>query len=396
MMRGLALAAIFSCACQVYDSSLLVSVDGGADSPVEACATLCKGQCADLQSDQNNCGACGTTCEAGCSAGLCKPTVLATGLGAPHGLLQNGSSLYFANHGTISVQVMSKIDGTGLKNFGTSQLFPERLATDGANLFWTDTANVPTTPGGTVEYGNFDMTTQCAPGFLVCYVVQNLPSPFGLAIQGQNMFVTTLDATNNGASGCAGMYVNAVLQCPTFGCNVNNCGSGGPNVIATGTKLASVAADATNMYWADTGAHVINFCPQPTCTNGPTTFAGQLDQPFDVVSDGAHVYFTDRGAGTLSSCPITGCGTSRTILTSSIKDPLLIALDSKTIYVTSYAGGTISSCDLPTCAGGAKVIAKGLKAPYGIAIDSTYVYWTEEGSAGVASQDGTVSKLRRQ
>jgi len=400
-MKAVFAALSLLAACEVYDASLLVSSDASVDGSPESCATMCSGQCADLTSDKNNCGACGVACETGCSGGLCTPTVLVSGLGGPHGILVHGSELYVADHASIAVQEMSKIDGTGLKNFATSQLFPDRLATDNTNLYWTDDANISTSPGGTIEFGNFDQTTDCAingdAGFLYCYNLQYLPSPYGIAVQGTNTFVTTLDGTNNGPAPCAGLYVNAVVQCPTFGCNIANCtGSGGPNVIATGTKLASITADATNVYWADTGAHVINFCPQPSCTGGPKAFAQNLAEPFDVVSDGTNVLFTDRGSGTLYKCPTSGCNNAPTILTSSLTDPLLVAFDSKNAYVTSYSGGTIASCDMPSCASGVKIIAKGLKAPYGVALDDTYVYWSEEGSNGGINQDGAVSKLKRQ
>lgn len=393
------LLLLFACACDVYGPSLVTSAEGGADATLEACATTCGSTCVDLQNDIDNCGACGTKCETGCASGLCTPTTLIGGLGAPHGIFLHDTSLYVANHGSINVEVMSKIDGTGLKNFGTSQLFPDRLAGDANNLYWTDDANVSSLPGGTVEYGNFDGTTDCAisgdAAYTVCYDAEYLPSPYGIAVQGANMFMTTLDAANNGPAECAGLYTNSVVQCSTFGCAVD-CGQpNGPKVLATGTKLASITADATNIYWADTGAHAIKYCAQPACAGGALIFADNLDAPFDVVSDGTTVLFTDRGKGTLASCPTTGCGNGPTVLASSLTDPLLVAFDSKNAYVTSYSAGTISSCDMPACAKGPKLIAKGLKAPYGIAIDSSYVYWSEEGSGGVASQDGSVSKLAR-
>ena len=164
-------------ACDVYNSSLLV--EGGApDGAVEACVTMCGGsQCVDLETDQNNCGSCGKTCEVGCAGGLCTPTVLAIGLGAPHGLVVTGGKVYVANSGSIDVDVMSAADGTGLKHFADGTfgvVAPDRLATDGTSLFWTDDLNINNPSNGAIYFGALDMTTQCAPTFTYCYDVENL------------------------------------------------------------------------------------------------------------------------------------------------------------------------------------------------------------------------------
>jgi hypothetical protein len=395
------LLLVVASACNVYGPALLDDA-GTTDAPAEACTLQCGGKCTDTQTDKNNCGACGKTCETGCSGGTCTPTLLAGGLGAPHGILVNGSSLYVANNGSITVQVMSKIDGTGLKNFANTQLLPDRLAASATTLYWTDDSNGA---GGQIEEEAFDgsfCNTQTQS--LFCFLAQDLPAPYGIAIQGSTLFVTTTASTNASGGGCASdAWVHSVLSCSAFnGCASTNCAtSGGPGVIASGqTQLASVAADATNVYWADTGAHVVRFCPQPNC-GVPQTFA-QLkttSSPFDVVSDGKTVYFTDRTGGALYACPTTGCGGSPTQLSGSITDPLLIAADSAAVFVTSYASGaagkgSIVGCKLP-CTSGVTTIATGLKAPYGIALDSTYVYWSEEGSAGSASIDGAVQKIKR-
>lgn len=403
MTRVALLVTLVASGCNVYGPSLLLEagVDAGTDG--DACATTCGGTaCVDLQSDSKNCGACGTTCETGCAGGLCTPTVLAGGLSAPHGVLVNGSSLYVANHGSITVQVMSKLDGTGLKLFATSQLFPDRLATDGTSLFWTDDANVSSDPGGSINFGAFSLA-ECAPGFTYCYDARNLPSPYGIAVSNGTIFVTTLDAANNGPSGCTGAWTSSVLSCPVgSGCVVTACASsGGPGVIASGqTQLAGVAADAANVYWADSGGHEVRYCPQPSCAGGPKVLAQIAGAPFDVVVSGANVYFTDRTNGNLFSCPTTGCGGSPKLLANGLDDPALVAVDSKAAYVTLYAGGVagkgkIVSCDLPSCSAGPVTVAANLKSPYGVALDSTYVYWAEEGSSGSSSTDGSVSKLRR-
>ena len=391
--------------CTVYNSSLLSSDGGVLDAPAEACGTTCGGKCVDVQSDKNNCGACGTTCETGCSGGLCTPTLLANGLGAPHGILLNGTQLYVANNGGINIQTMSKIDGTGLKNYATSQLFPDRLAASATTLYWTDDANALHPTGGRIEEEAFDgsyCNAQTQAQF--CYIADDLPAPYGIAVQGDTLFITTTAATNNAGTGCAtDAWVSSVLTCSaTFGCATTGCAtSGGPGVIASGqTKLGAIAADATNVYWADTGAHVVRFCPQPSC-GGPKTFAqlGSTASPFDVFTDGKTVYFTDRTGGSLYACPSTGCGSTPTQLGANIDEPLLVVADATAVYATARAGGSagkgaVVGCKLP-CATGMTTIAAGLKAPYGIALDATYVYWSEEGSAGSASTDGVVQKLKR-
>jgi hypothetical protein len=398
----MAAIALFA-GCDVYDTTLLVT-DAGTDVAPDVCATLCSTLCVNLQTDQNNCGTCNHACETGCSAGVCTPTVLAPALGAPHGILVAGSSLYVALNGAINVEVMSKIDGTGLKNFASALIQPDRLATDGNELYWTDDANILTgammtsqNAGGSVWEGGFDGgTTDCSGAY--CFYVRDLPAPYGIAVQGSNMFFTTTGTPNMSGGGClATSWVGSVLACPTTGCDVSNCAtSGGPNVIAQNqTQLASVAADSKNVYWADFGGKEVRFCPQPSCTGGVKPFASGLAGPWDVISNGTTVYFSDRAGGALYSCPTTGCGVNPTMLASGLDDPFLLATDGTTLYATLYKAGQIIACTLPSCAGGPTVVASGLHAPYGITTDSTYVYWSEEGSNGTASTDGNVSKLRK-
>jgi hypothetical protein len=406
-VRSAFLVFLVGSGCNIYGPTLLTgdAGDASSDGPSEACTMQCGGKCTDTQSDKNNCGACGKTCETGCSGGYCTPTLLAGGLFDPHGILINGASLYVANNGSINLQVMSKIDGTGLKNYATSQLLPDRLAASPTTLFWTNNANNPTPAGGRVEEEYFDGSYCNAPNqAYFCYIADNLPSPYGLAIQGDTLFITTTAPTNLAGGSCASnAYVGSVLTCSaSAGCYPQTpCAtSGGPGVIASGqTQLGGVAADAQNVYWADTGAHAVRFCPQPTC-GVPQIFVqlSSTAEPFDLFSDGKTVYFTDR-TGTLYSCPSTGCAGKPTVLGSNIDEPLLVTADSAAVYVTAHAGGgvgkgSIVGCALP-CTNGVTTIAAGLKAPYGIVLDSTYVYWSEEGSANKNSTDGAVQKIKR-
>ena len=394
-----ALALSGASACDVYDSSLLVDGgDAGApDVPVEACNTCGGATCVNLQTALNNCGKCGKTCETGCAGGLCVPTQLASSMAAPHGVLVNGSNLYVAESGSF-LDVMSSADGTGLKHYadGTGGVVgPDRLATDGTNLFWTDNVNLASGVGGSLWAGSLNQTTKCNATSYYCYYSNDLPAPYGIAVQAGSIFATTTGTTNNSGGGCPTTdWVTSVLRCSTNGCEVTaGCVGTGPTVLATGTQPAGIAADATNVYWADLAAKTISYCPQPGCTGGPKPFAQNLGGPFDVISDGTTVFFSDRVGGALYSCPTTGCG--QTKLAGSLNDPLLITSDGTTLYATLYQGGSLIACTLPDCAGGPVTLATGLHHPYGVTTDANYVYWTEEGSQGPNSIDGSVSKLRK-
>ena len=56
------------------------------------CAATCGGACVDLQSDANNCGACGKTCAIACAAGQCAtPVGVSVGIAFACALLSNGA-----------------------------------------------------------------------------------------------------------------------------------------------------------------------------------------------------------------------------------------------------------------------------------------------------------------
>lgn len=388
------LAAAGAPACQVYDSSLLLAGDdAGVEAGNDACTgSACGGKCVDLSSDPQNCGRCGHACEVGCAQGVCTPTLLAGGLGAPHGILVDGTNLYVANHGGINVQVMSAIDGTGLKNLASSQVYPDRLTSDGNNLYWSNDSD----PVGSVNY--------VALGGGQSYVAaRDLPLPYGVVTHGGYLFITTTDTVNNSGGGCpTDAWTSAVLRCPNPGCYVAACAtSGGPTVLASQQATPTgITVDATNVYWANSTGGTVMFCPQPDCAGGPQVFAQGLGKPWEVASDGSAVYFTDRSAGKLYACATTGCGGAPGVMATGLDDPLLVTVQGGAVYFTEYAGGVagkgkVSRCAIPGCTGGPEVLAIGLNAPYAVTADATYVYWSEEGTAGANSLDGKVSKVKK-
>ncbi len=378
--------------CTVYGPSLLLEGEGGVEAGPDACGATCGGKCVSLQTDPQNCGRCGHACEKGCAQGLCTPTVLASGLGAPHGIVVDATSVYFTNHGGINVQVMSNVDGTGLKNLASSQVYPDRITFDGSTIYWSNDSD----PVGSVNYVAITGGTS--------YIgAPNLPLPYGVVTHNGNLFITTMDTVNNSGGGCpTNAWTSSVLRCPNPGCYTTACAaSGGPAVLASNQAApAGIAVDSTNVYWCNSGGGTVMFCPQPDCSGGPKTFAQGVGTPWEVASDGTSVYFTDRKGGSLLTCGTSGCNNNPAVLATKLQDPLLIAIDTGAVYFSEYANGAqgagrVSRCVTPGCPNGPEVLAAGLNAPYAIAVDATYVYWSEEGTAGSNSTDGRISKLKK-
>ncbi len=99
--------------------------------------------CVSKASDADNCGACGTACDAGatCNAGKCRkaPTELATDMGCGGGvrLAIHGPSLYWTERATGKVRTMP-IDGGAITDVATGQRSPTEIAVDADGVYWAN------------------------------------------------------------------------------------------------------------------------------------------------------------------------------------------------------------------------------------------------------------------
>ena len=124
-----------------------VTSPGGTGSPgVGGSSAACAdgGAAVDVQTDNDNCGACGNVCRAvapstaACVAGRCLVT-LATGQAFPIGIAVDGVSVYWANGGRNTVAgdgaIMKAPQGGGVPMvLASGQDFPRDVAVDGSAL----------------------------------------------------------------------------------------------------------------------------------------------------------------------------------------------------------------------------------------------------------------------
>lgn len=113
---------------------------GGGSSPVcENGTTACDGACVLLDSDSDNCGACGHDClGATCQSGLCAPQEVASSVDDPRGLAVDESHVYWTTGGG-DVQRVPK-SGGAVETLAEHQDTPGALAVDATHLYWVNDA----------------------------------------------------------------------------------------------------------------------------------------------------------------------------------------------------------------------------------------------------------------
>lgn len=112
------------------------------DKP-EICGTGTDAACVNKPTDPDNCGVCGTKCDAGatCVAGKCgaKPKTLATATGCGGGarLATDGKNVYWTEKTTGKVRSVPVAGGT-VVDVATGQLAPTQIAVDASGVYWVN------------------------------------------------------------------------------------------------------------------------------------------------------------------------------------------------------------------------------------------------------------------
>ncbi len=319
--------------------------------------TLCSNVCVDVQTDFDNCGACGLVCGGTCAFGRCA-VALATAQSGPEFIAVDPTSVYWTNEtgGTI---MKSPVGGGAATTLASGQSGPEFIAVDATSVYWT-TENGLTVAKAPLAGGP---PTTLSSG----------KKALGIAVSGSVYWTTG----------------NQVLKTPLDG--------------GTSTALASepqpgycngpqgVAVDATSVYWTNAGS-----CAGPlpeVCTgdvrkvslSGGTVeiIANMQGNPEAIAVDDTSVYWTNCQSNTLMSAPKNG-GKAITLV-SGQGQPQFIAVDDTSVYWTTGVGGTVMK--VPLGGGKSTTLVSGKQfSPLGIAVDDTSVYWTNV-------ENGTVFRL---
>ncbi len=195
----------------------------------------------------------------------------------------------------------------------------------------------------------------------VVVLASGLSSPFGLQVDANNVYWSTLVPLSG-----------QILKCAKGGCGSS------PTVLVDGRpEPFIVALDATRVYWTEFGGTGVASCNALSgCNDTPTLYggAGTTGQGGLVVQS-TNVYWTDATTTSIFACPVSGCSSPTTIATN--QGYLAgIAADANNVYWVQFDAGAIASCGLSGCGGNPKSLVSSLKQPLWLVVDATNVYWS--------------------
>ena len=359
--------------------------DAAADGPPQACV-------ANLQTDKNNCGACGFDCSNGnCANGLC--TMVDQQFGAS-GITVDDTRVYVAvEDGHVVSCPKSGCSGGPTILITSEDLSPDRVRLQNGQLYFSNYYDSDTFPTGVYRTrpDKPDTPSRLTP------VGQTLTGEFNLGPDASTIYWGNDDDPNKGWWDC------------TFG----NCDAG-TNLEPGSASYDSVFLPTGALVWStDDGVH---YCDSPpNCASSPIIYAEPMGWvsgiAFDTSTGISLLVFTvahSSGTDKIVTCPALDKKCNPTNVQSGLNFPRGIVSGNGTIYYVENgtyelddgggsSDGKVSKCTLVsggTC-GPVTVIASGQMAPNRIAIDANAIYWTNEGKTNDFGTPGQIMKAPR-
>jgi hypothetical protein len=274
--------------------------------------------CEQALSDAEHCGECGRDCKGGaCSAGVCQPVTLATGLNNPSALAVTSGLVYVAtNHQDCSsgttcstvreLRSVPKTGGAPTTVLGKSGDIYDLDVGDSETLYFASSGDLYSLHQGQTspaKLGDADAKVAAADSTSVYFpsngrlsrlsvtggaasdLVQNGVRDWNVALQGASVIFV---GSANG---------DTIFSVPKAG--------GTPALVVAAGKVWGMAVDTQNVYWTD-GSSAGSVKMAPLAGGSSTTVATGLPRPENVAADGGNVYWWQRDAGELMRAASAG------------------------------------------------------------------------------------------
>jgi hypothetical protein len=329
------------------DSDTDTDTDTDTDSDTDTCDPLtdCGGECVDITSDTDHCGACDHGCLGGdCVASACQVIQVSDGMDTStspgNGFLSIGpESIYYGYRSTPSGDfLLAHKDGTGTVCIACDEGEPRETAASDSWVFW-------------VDVGMDELRRAPLDG-----------STYTALWSGQVGSPVTVDDT----------YVywwddatDSVMQAEHDGTN--------PTQVATGqSNVVSIAAEGGWLYWIN-GSNLMEL---DLSSPPAVTMVSGMTGPRSLVVDATHVYLATGTWNVDEAIRRVPRGGTVLELLDGIGGAYVIDLDQTHVYAANGADGDIYR--IPKDGGTPEVLATGEPYPFDIVVDDDAVYWTSE------------------
>jgi len=335
------------------DSDTDTDVDTDTDTDSDTCDPLtdCDGECVDLTSNPEHCGACDHDClGANCVASACDPIQLSDGMdtstNAGNGFLSVGPDfVYWGYRSTPSGDFLyADKDGAATSCIVCDQGEPRETVTTSSWVFWVDT---------------------------VMDELRRAPldgSTFTTLWSGQVGSPIAVDATY--------VYwwdegVGNVMQAEHDGSS--------PTQVATGqANVVSIAAEGGWLYWTNGNDLMELELSSPPAV----TMVSGLTAARSLVADSTHVYLATGSWDVDEAIRRVPRGDTTLELLDGVGGAYVIDLDATHVYAANGPDGEIFR--IPKDGGTPEVLATGQQYPFDIVVDDEAAYWSSEIDASLA------------
>lgn len=303
--------------------------------------------CSDTQSDPNNCGHCGHSCQGGaCVSASCQPVLLYPPADAGSGVqpwdfAQDTTSLYWVDLTNHAINQTDKTSGqttSVLSNTATPR--PTAIAVDSVAVYWSDAVGIlrcgksgcsdnpalVTASGGAAQSVAVDDTyLYWSDGTQQMASVHKLGTNEGANV----LYSSGTNAPSYVVSDGQFAYFTAADSALRSVAIDGGPGFALPSTITGGSNGVTLAQGV--VYWTITNASAGQVLGSPTATPGASPIAVMQPSPLFVASDGTNIYWTtgQNLAGQVASCAIVNC---RPAQLTGVGQPTKILVDDTAIY----------------------------------------------------------------